>query len=255
MGFLHEGHLSLVRKSKETCDRTIVSIFVNPTQFAPTEDLSDYPRDIERDKKLLFQENVDYIFIPSVEEIYPENYQTYVTVEHLSKKLEGEFRSTHFRGVTTIVSILFNTVIPDFAFFGQKDAQQAAVIRQMVNDLRQPIKIVVCPIVREKDGLAMSSRNIYLSEQERKDAIILHDSLQLGTDLIEKGERRVNVVLSDLNSSINEVKSATLDYLKIVEVNSFEIVDELEKGKEYYLLIACRIGKTRLIDNKKIKIS
>ena len=185
MGYLHQGHLSLIKKSKELCDITVVSIFVNPTQFAPTEDYEKYPRDIERDNKLLKEYNIDYVFVPSQEEIYSSGYQSYVYVNEISKKFEGEFRPTHFRGVTTIVSILFNCVKPDLAFFGQKDAQQAAVIKQMVSDLKYDIEIIVCPIVRETDGLAMSSRNVYLSPEERTKALTLHKSLLYAKKLIE----------------------------------------------------------------------
>jgi len=254
MGFLHEGHLSLIRQSKKTCDVTIVSIFVNPTQFGPSEDFNSYPRDVQRDNKLLENEGVDFLFLPSTEEIYPKNFQTYVNVEYVTKKLEGEFRPTHFRGVATVVMILFNCIQPDYAFFGQKDAQQLAVIKQMVKDLKLDIKIIGCPIVRESDGLAMSSRNVYLSPLERKEALVLYRSLELARELIESGERRVNVILSDMTELFSKIPSANLDYIKIVEADTFEIIDELEKGKEYFVLIACKIGKTRLIDNAKIEV-
>lgn len=173
MGFLHEGHLSLIKQSKKTCDVTVVSIFVNPTQFGPSEDFNSYPRNAERDNKLLENEDVDYIFLPSTEEVYPKNFQTFVNVEYVTIKLEGEIRPTHFRGVATVVLILLNCVQPDFAFFGQKDAQQLAVIKQMVKDLNLDVEIISCPIVRELDGLAMSSRNVYLSQSERKEALVL----------------------------------------------------------------------------------
>jgi len=254
MGYLHEGHLSLVRESKKKCDVTIVSIFVNPTQFAPSEDFKSYPRDLINDKELLESEKVDYLFLPEVDEIYPSNFQTFVNVEHITQKLEGEFRPTHFRGVTTVVMILLNSVQPNFAFFGQKDAQQAAVIKQMVKDLKVDVEIVVCPIIREKGGLALSSRNVYLSPEERKDSLVLYRSLELAKKIFSSGERRVNVILSEMNDLIREVKSTKLDYIRIVESDSFEITDELVEGNEYYILIACKIGKTRLIDNIKIKI-
>jgi pantoate--beta-alanine ligase len=254
MGYLHEGHLSLVRESKKKCDVTIVSIFVNPTQFAPSEDFENYPRDLEKDKRLLEDAKVDYLFLPDVNEIYPGNFQTFVNVEHITQKLEGEFRPTHFRGVTTVVMILLNSVQPNFAFFGQKDAQQAAVIKQMVKDLKVDIEIVVCPILRESDGLALSSRNVYLSPEERKDSLVLYRSLELAKKIIFSGERRVNVILLEMNELIREVKSAKLDYIHTVEASSFKIVDELIEGNEYYILIACKIGKTRVIDNIKIKI-
>lgn len=254
MGFLHEGHLSLIRESKKKCDVTFVSIFVNPTQFAPSEDLSEYPRDIQKDKNLLEEENVDFLFLPDESEIYPNNFQTYINVEHLTRKLEGEKRPAHFRGVTTVVTILFNCVMPDFAFFGQKDAQQAAVINQMVKDLKQPTEIVVCPIVREKDGLAMSSRNSYLIKSERLDALVLNKALKLGEEKIKSGERRANVILSKMLDCVNTAVFARLDYIKIVDEENFEEQDKLVAGKEYYLLVACYIGKTRLIDNVTIKI-
>lgn len=254
MGFLHEGHLSLIRESKKTRDVTIVSIFVNPTQFGPSEDFKSYPRDVERDNKLLESEEVDYLFLPSTEEIYPKNFQTYVNVEYVTKKLEGEFRPMHFRGVSTVVLILLNCIHPDYAFLGQKDAQQLAVIKQMVKDLKFDVKIVGCPIVRESDGLAMSSRNVYLSAAERKEALVLHRSLELAKKNISAGERIVNIILSDMIELFSKVPSAKLDYIKIVEADTFEIVDELEKGKEYFVLLACKIGKTRLIDNSKISI-
>ena len=233
MGYLHNGHLSLVKKSKNTCDITIVSIFVNPTQFVPSEDFQSYPRDLEKDKKLLEDENVDFLFMPDVNEIYPQNFQTYVNVEHITQKLEGEFRPAHFRGVTTVVLILFNAIQPDYAFFGQKDAQQVAVIKQMLKDLKLNIEIVICPIVRESEGLALSSRNVYLSPEERKDSVVLYQSLELAKKMISSDERRVNVILSEMNEIIKEVKSAKLDYIRIVESNSFNIVDELIDGKEY----------------------
>lgn len=254
MGFLHEGHLSLVRKSKKTCDITIVSVFINPTQFAPSEDFENYPRDLDKDIKMLEDEKVDFLFLPEGVEIYPGNFQTFVTVNFITQKLEGEFRPNHFRGVTTVVLILFNVVQPDYAFFGQKDAQQSAVILQMVKDLKLNIDIVVCPIIRESDGLALSSRNIYLSPTERKDSLVLFRSLELGKKIIASGERRVNIVLSNMNELFSNVPSANIDYIKIVEADSFNIVDEIIEGKEYYILIACKIGKTRLIDNIRIKV-
>jgi pantoate--beta-alanine ligase len=254
MGFLHEGHLSLVKRSKELCDVTIVSIFVNPKQFSPSEDLALYPRDIEKDNKLLLEQKVDYLFYPDANEIYPENFQTFVAVNHITKKLEGEFRPAHFKGVTTVVNILFNCVMPDHAFFGQKDAQQAAVIKQMVKDLKMPVNIIVCPIVRETGGLAMSSRNVYLSEDERKDALALYKALQKAKKMIGEGERRVSLIISEMITIIAKVKSFKLDYIKIVESKSFEAGEKLKSSNEYYILIACKIGNTRLIDNELIKV-
>jgi len=254
MGFLHEGHLSLVKKSKELCDKTVVSIFVNPTQFSPSEDLKKYPRDIESDSKYLEDYGVDYLFLPGELDIYPGNFQTFVNVEKITKHFEGESRPTHFRGVTTIVNILFNCINPDYAFFGQKDAQQAAVIKRMIFDLKIPVNIVVCPIVREPDGLAMSSRNVYLSEKERADALILSNSLQAAISTIKDGEHNVEAILSVAKSLIHKVSSAKLDYIRIVESESFEQIKSLEKGNKYFIIIACWIGKTRLIDNEIVKI-
>ncbi|MDP4192643.1 MAG: pantoate--beta-alanine ligase [Bacteroidota bacterium] len=254
MGFLHEGHLSLVDKAKEFSDVVVVSIFVNPTQFAPNEDFSQYPRDEERDKKLLSEKGVDAIFFPQADEIYGPGYQTYVDVTEITKKQEGEFRPTHFKGVTTIVSILFNCVMPDFAVFGQKDAQQASVIKRMVKDLKFNINVIIAPIVREADGLAKSSRNIYLSEKKRKDALILSSSLRYAEQMILAGERNVNAIIMEMTKQIAKVDTAHIDYVRIVEADSFIETDKLQPGNKYYFLIACRIGKIRLIDNSLISI-
>ncbi len=253
MGYLHDGHLSLVKKSKKTADITVVSVFVNPTQFSPDEDLKKYPRSLSRDRKLLKKQGVDYLFFPDVNEIYPENYQTYVEVNQITKSLEGESRPSHFKGVTTIVSILFNTVNPDHVFFGQKDAQQAAVVIQMVKDLKFDVKVHVCPIIREPDGLALSSRNVYLSPQERKEALVLSTSLKLASSLIKKGESNTARIIKEMSKIVNSVKSSRLDYIKITEAGTFNEVSKLTKGEDYYILIACKIGMTRLIDNIKMK--
>lgn len=252
MGYLHEGHLSLVRESKKNNDVTIVSIFVNPTQFAPSEDLTTYPRDLERDKRLLSELETDYLFFPDSEYFYPDDFQTYVNVNEITKILEGECRPTHFRGVTTVVAMLFNCVNPDNAYFGQKDAQQAAVIKQMVKDLKFDIKVIVCPIVREEDGLAMSSRNVYLNEKERQDALVLSRSLKLAEELINKGEKEAGKILNEMKKLIGSVDTSRLDYVSIVNAESFEITDKIESDKSYYILIACKIGKTRLIDNRLV---
>lgn len=254
MGYLHDGHLSLLKESKNKCDISVVSIFVNPTQFSPNEDLSRYPRDFERDENLLIENGADAIFYPDVEEIYPEGYETFINVEELSQKHEGEFRPTHFKGVSTVVAILFNSVMPDYAFFGRKDAQQAALIQKMVFDLKMNVEIVVCPIIREPDGLAMSSRNVYLSTGERKDALVLKSSLELAVDLIRKGETESKFILEEMKNLINGVKTSTLDYVKIIDASSFNEIKKIEKGKKIYILVACKIGKTRLIDNELIEI-
>jgi len=249
MGYLHEGHLSLIKQSKKKCDVTIVSICVNPTQFGPTEDFNNYPRNVETDSKLLESNDVDYLFLPSAEEIYPKNFHTYVNVESVTKILEGEFRPTHFRGVTTVVLILFNCVQPDFAFFGQKDAQQLTVIKQMVRDLKLDVKIKSCSIIRETDALAMSSRNVYLSASERKEALVVNQSLELAKKIISSGEKKVSLIIAEMDKMFSNVASAKIDYIKIVESDTFVIVDELIEGKDYFVLVACKIGKTRLIDN------
>lgn len=254
MGYLHEGHLSLIRLAKEKSDIVITTIFVNPLQFAPHEDYDKYPRDFERDKKLVELVGCDIIFHPTVEEMYPENFLTYVEVEKLTKVLEGEFRPTHFRGVTTVVAKLFNITKPHVAVFGQKDAQQALIIKQMVRDLNFDIEIIVAPIVREPDGLAMSSRNVYLSESERKDATVLYESLKLAEKLIKEGERNAGAITSKMKELIKSKPSAKIDYIAIVEPETLEKVDELTDGKEYLIAIAVRIGNTRLIDNLLIKI-
>lgn len=254
MGYLHGGHLSLLRESKKKCDVTFASIFVNPAQFTPTEDLSKYPRDFLNDSSLLQNENIDYLFYPDADDIYPPGFSTFVDAGPLTHTLEGEFRPSHFRGVTTIVSILFNLIQPAFAFFGQKDAQQAAVIKKMVEDLKFNIKIVICPIIREPDGLAMSSRNVYLSARERKDALVLSNSLRAAKQLIEYGEKNVKEITEKIIKIITSVSSSKLDYVKIVNSKSFETETILKNGSEYYILIACRIGNTRLIDNMLVKI-
>lgn len=254
MGYLHEGHLSLVDKAKELSDVVVVSIFVNPTQFAPNEDFTKYPRDEQKDKELLKDKGVDAVFMPAATEIYPPGYQSYVEVTEITKKQEGEFRPTHFKGVTTVVAILFNSVKPEVAIFGQKDAQQAVVIKRMVDDLKFDIQIVIAPIIREEDGLAKSSRNVYLSEKERKDALVLSSSLRYADQMIAAGERNAGVIISEMEKQIKAVDSSVLDYIRIAEAGSFNEVEMLQPGKEYYLLIACRIGKTRLIDNLLVKV-
>jgi pantoate--beta-alanine ligase len=254
MGYLHDGHLSLVKKAKEVCDVVVVSIFVNPTQFAPNEDFNQYPRNFQRDYKLLEAEEVDAIFYPDSKEMYGDNFQTFVENIEASKILEGEFRPTHFRGVVTVVSMLFNCVKPDVAVFGQKDAQQAYIIQRMVEDLKFDIDIIVSPIIREEDGLAKSSRNIYLSESERKEALVLYISLKKAEQLIKSGVMDVKSIIEEMEKIMNSVNSSNLDYIAIVNKKNFKKVEVLEKGDEYYILIACRIGKTRLIDNLLIAI-
>lgn len=254
MGYLHEGHLTLVRYAKRNSDFCVVSIFVNPTQFGPNEDYNIYPRDEKRDIELLEKENCDFLFIPSVEQIYGTDYQTFVKVKKYSDILEGEIRPNHFEGVTTIVLKLFNIVQPDFAVFGQKDAQQAFIVKKMVEDLNLPIRIDVLPIAREPDGLAMSSRNVYLSREERTKALSLFEAIKLGESLVQQKNTNVEEIKYRLSKYLMGFKLDKIDYIEIVEKNSFEKVNQLAQGKEYYLLLAVRIGKTRLIDNTVIKI-
>ncbi len=253
MGFLHEGHLALIARAKKISDVTVVSIFVNPAQFGPKEDFKKYPRDLKRDKKLLEEAGVEYVFIPGAEEIYEQDFQSYVNVAGTTQILEGEFRPGHFMGVTTVVAMLFNIVNPDSAVFGQKDAQQAFVIQQMVKDLKFGIKIVVIPIVREKDGLALSSRNIFLSEKEHEDALVLNHSLMYARKVISGGKYDVKGILSGMKKIVARAQTSDLDYINIVDALNFSPVKKMEHGKKYYVLIACRIGKTRLIDNILIK--
>ena len=251
MGALHEGHLSLVRAAKAQCDAVAVSIFVNPLQFAPTEDLAKYPRTFERDRELLEKEAVDILFAPTPEEMYPAGAVTYVTVEGLSEKLCGKSRPGHFRGVTTVVAKLFHMVEPDLAFFGQKDAAQAAIIRRMVRDLNLPIEIVVCPIVREPDGLAMSSRNAYLSPQERKSALVLHRSLTQVKKQFDQGERNASKLIEAGKRALAQEPTVRLDYLEIVDPATLDPKQELTSTA--LVAIAAHVGNTRLIGNILLK--
>lgn len=247
MGYLHEGHLSLVRFSKMQNDITIMSIFVNPIQFGPNEDYDRYPRDFERDKNLAEKEGVDYIFYPSVEEMYPEDFKTVVSVKKITEIMCGKSRPGHFDGVATVVLKLFNIVNPDRAYFGQKDAQQLAVIKQMVKDLNLDVEIVPCPIVREQDGLAMSSRNVYLSEEERKSATVLYRALNLAKEMIEKGEKEVSRIKKAMEEMILKEKYTRIDYIEFVNSDTFEVVSKVE-GK-VLIALAVFVGKARLIDN------
>jgi len=246
MGALHEGHLSLVRAARDTTDVVAASIFVNPTQFGPTEDLAKYPRSFERDRDLLAREGVELLFAPSVEEMYPAGAVTWVTVEHLSSKLDGRSRPGHFRGVTTVVSKLFHIVEPDKAFFGQKDAAQVAVIRRMVRDLNLPVEIVVCPIVREADGLAMSSRNAYLDRLQRSQALVLHCSLVRVQQLFQAGETDAGRLAGAGREEFRE-SSVRLDYFEIVDPDTLDPVQDTSRGA--LVMVAAYVGTTRLIDN------
>jgi pantoate--beta-alanine ligase len=246
MGFLHEGHLSLIRRSREECDHVVVSIFVNPTQFGPKEDLSKYPRDIERDLQLI-EPLTDLVWMPTPEIMYPQGYQTWVEVEAITRPLEGAMRPGHFKGVTTVVAKLFTGVQPHKVYFGQKDAQQAAVIRQMVRDLNFPIDVVVCPIVRESDGLAMSSRNVYLEPEQRKAATVLFRSLSAARDLYEGGERNAEKIRGKIKEILASEPLANVQYVSCADYDSLQELEEI-KGKAL-LSMAVFFGKTRLIDN------
>lgn len=247
MGALHAGHLSLVRASKSRCNVTAVSIFVNPLQFGPSEDLSKYPRTLERDIALLEEGGVDLLFLPSVEEMYPAGAKTRVLVEELSNKLDGASRPGHFLGVTTVVSKLFEIVRPDLAFFGQKDAAQVVVLRKMVRDLDMDVELVVCPIVRETDGLAMSSRNAYLTPEQRQQALVLHRALLRVQTAVDRGERDAAKLREIGEQVIAEEPGARLDYFAIVDPETLDPVTDTRRGA--LIAIAAYVGTTRLIDN------
>lgn len=252
MGCLHEGHLSLVKAAKEAADIVVVSIFVNPIQFAPGEDLGRYPRDLKRDKKLLKNFDVDVLFLPAASDIYSEGFKTYVEVEGLSKKMCGKSRPGHFRGVTTVVAKLFTIVCPDYAFFGEKDFQQQVIIKRMVRDINLPIEIISLPTVREFDGLAMSSRNKYLTSKERKAAVILYQALSQAKKEIENGERNPRNILRKLRSLIGAESAIRLNYAVIVDP---ETLEDLKKIKDRALIaLAVSISKARLIDNLVVKV-
>jgi pantoate--beta-alanine ligase len=247
MGYLHPGHLSLVSRAKEENDHVIVTIFVNPTQFGANEDLSKYPRDLERDLELLKPLGVDVVWNPSAEIMYPSGYQTWVNVEALTNPLEGAMRPGHFKGVTTIVSKLFNATQPHKAYFGQKDAQQVAVIRRMTTDLNFPIEIVVCPTLREDDGLAMSSRNKYLNDEERKAATVLFRSLSEAKKLFDAGERNADALRNKMKEVLGSEPLANVQYVSCADYDSLEELNLIEN--KALLSMAVFIGKTRLIDN------
>jgi pantoate--beta-alanine ligase len=247
MGALHEGHLSLVRAARAQCDAVAVSIFVNPTQFGPQEDLARYPRSFELDREFLEKEGVDILFAPSAEEIYPKGEITWVTVEGLSDKLDGRSRPGHFRGVTTVVAKLFNIVEPDAAFFGQKDAAQAAVIRRMVRDLNFSVEIVVCPIVREPDGLAMSSRNAYLNPEERRRALALRSSLLRVEQEFHGGERNAAQLMAVAKEVFAREPQVRVDYIEIVNPDTLDPVQQI--AEPTLVAVAAYVGTTRLIDN------
>ena len=247
MGYLHEGHKSLIEAARANNDRVVVSIFVNPMQFAPTEDLESYPRDLEKDAKMCEEVGVDLLFHPEPSEMYADGFCSYVDMNGLTTELCGRTRPTHFRGVQTVVLKFFNIIKPDRAYFGQKDAQQLAVIKRMVADLNVDVEIVGCPIIREEDGLAKSSRNTYLNPDERKAALILSKSLKLGRELIESGETDSQKIIKAISDNINTEPLAKIDYVNVVDFNTITPVEKI--GKSVLVAIAVYIGKTRLIDN------
>ncbi|MGL4848997.1 MAG: pantoate--beta-alanine ligase [Clostridium sp.] len=248
MGFLHEGHVSLINKARENNDVVIVSIFVNPTQFGVNEDLGSYPRDLNRDTEICKEAKADYIFCPSVREMYGENFYSTVHVDKLSEGLCGKSRPVHFDGVCLVVTKLFNIVKPNRAYFGEKDAQQLAIIKRLVKDLNIDVEIIGCPIVREEDGLAKSSRNTYLSSKERKDALVLNRGLNKSKMLLESGEKRVSILKNIIKEEIDSVDSSKIDYIEIVDKKTLEEVKGEISG-DVTILVAVYIGKTRLIDN------
>lgn len=247
MGYLHEGHESLIKKAASENDKVVVSIFVNPLQFGPTEDLATYPRDLDRDSKICERAGADLIFNPSDNEMYYEDFSTIVSVNGLTENLCGKSRPIHFTGVCTVVNKLFNIVAPNRAYFGQKDAQQLFIIKRMVRDLNIDVEVIGCPIIREKDGLAKSSRNIYLSENERKAAIILNQALKKAKYLMDTGITNVDEILNILRETIESEPLARIDYIDIVDTNSLNKVDKIDKS--VLVAIAVFINKTRLIDN------
>ena len=247
MGYLHEGHMSLVKKARAENRTVIASIYVNPTQFGPNEDLAKYPRNLERDLAMLDKEGTDAVFFPEDKDMYPAGYDTWVTVDNLTKPLEGNVRPTHFRGVTTVVTKLFNIVRPTNAYFVQKDAQQALVIKKMAADLNMNLKVVVCPTIREPDGLAMSSRNVYLNPEQRKAAPVLYKSLQMAQELFANGEKNADVILGQMTTLIQKEPLGKIDYISISDT---ETLAELKIIKKTALVsMAVKFGNTRLIDN------
>jgi len=249
MGYLHEGHLSLVKKAKQETETVVVSIYVNPSQFAPNEDLDKYPRSFERDIQLLAELDVDYVFFPDNQEMYPEGYKTWITVEKISKILCGKSRSTHFKGVATIVAKLMNIVNADFMFMGEKDYQQIVVLEQMIKDLNFKTRIVRCLLIREKDGIAMSSRNKYLSSQQRNDALCLYQSLLKAQKKYKEGLTESADIIKKMKELI-ESCNGVVDYIDVIDPNSLKAISSLHKGCR--ILVAVKIGKTRLIDNIEI---
>jgi pantoate--beta-alanine ligase len=247
MGYLHEGHLSLVRRSVQENNHTVVSIFVNPAQFGPNEDFERYPRDYDRDFALLDKAGVDYIFLPTPPMMYPAGFNTWVEVDGITSKLEGAARPGHFKGVTTVVNKLFNIIQPDRAYFGQKDGQQCAIISKMIADINMNVDMIISPTVREPDGLAMSSRNVYLSTEERKQAPVLYESLNTARRMLKKGERKAPVIKEEMIKKINEKNLAEIDYVSIANASTLEELEVIQYP--VMISLAVRFGNTRLIDN------
>jgi len=252
MGYLHEGHISLIKKAKEENDIVITSIFVNPTQFGPNEDFEKYPRDESRDLQKCEENGCDIVFLPQVDEMYPDSFLTFVQVEELGKGLCGKSRPTHFRGVTTVLTKLFNIVKPDRAYFGQKDAQQLVIVKKMVEDLNMDVEIIGCPIVREADGLAISSRNTYLIPEERNDALFLNKSLKLAKNLIENGEKNISIIKNEMKETILSGNNNSIDYIEFVDTKTLNPVSEIKD--KVLIAIAVKVGKTRLIDNIVVEL-
>jgi pantoate--beta-alanine ligase len=249
MGALHEGHLSLVNEARRMCDVVIVSVFVNPAQFGPSEDFNRYPRDLTGDTTKLADYNVDYIFAPPVEEVYPKGYSTYVNVEGLSEAWEGQARPGHFRGVATVLTVLFNAVRPDFAFFGQKDAQQVLVVKRLVRDLAFDIEVVVLPTIREQTGLALSSRNAYLSEEQHKAAAVLYRALAQGREVYLEGERNAKRLGEAVRAQVETEPLARIEYVSVVDAETMEKFERIPEDRPVLIALAARVGPTRLIDN------
>ena len=249
MGYLHQGHISLIKRARMENDFVVISIFVNPAQFGPGEDYLSYPRDLDRDRILAREAGVDILFNPSAGEMYPENFKTYLHLEEIGNKMCGASRPNHFNGVATVVNKLFNIVKPDKAYFGQKDAQQVAVIRQMTEDLCMDVEIISCPIIRDKDGLALSSRNVYLDTEERKTAVLLYRSLMEARHLIQAGEIDVEVIRRKIFETIGQIPNAHIDYIEIVDPHHLKKLNGIEGDGNSLIAIAVKIGRTRLIDN------
>jgi len=252
MGALHQGHLSLIKQARQECSSVVTSIFVNPTQFGPSEDLAKYPRTLPADTEKLESAGVQCLFLPEANEIYPQNYSTYVNVEGLSERLEGRIRPGHFRGVSTVVMKLLQIVQPQFAYFGRKDAQQAVIISRMAKDLNLDAEIVVCPIEREPDGLALSSRNVYLQASDRQSATVLHRALQAAQVLLRNGTRDALSLQSAMHRLLKEEFKAKVDYAEIVDAQTFEPLTHI--NRKAYILVAAKFGETRLLDNLLVDV-